>query len=96
LTAVPCMSPGSGAAGTKTVNCSSSGTAVAVPVDLSSGPPFNLTGGGASTITGGTAKNAGITGTSTFTFHGQLLTADAAGHAFTWSESTSTGTINRP
>jgi hypothetical protein len=70
--------------------------ATCVCFDLSHQPPLNFTGRGTGTITGGTGKNAGITGTSKFTFHGQILTADAAGHAFVWSEGTSTERINRP
>jgi hypothetical protein len=64
--------------------------------DVSSGPPFNFTISGTGTITGGTGKNAGATGTSTATAHGQVLTADAAGHAIAWAEGSSTGTVTTP
>jgi hypothetical protein len=71
-------------------------TAATICLDLSSGPPFNFTGSGTNSITGGTGKNAGITGTGTFTFNGQLLVADAAGHGLSWSEGRSNGTITTP
>jgi hypothetical protein len=67
-----------------------------VCIDLSSRPPFNITASGTETITGGTGKNAGATGTSTATTHGQVLTSDAAGHGIGWFEGTSTGTITTP
>src|SRR5579863_2403831 len=67
-----------------------------VCLDLSSGPPFNITASGTETIAGGTGKNAGATGTSTATTHGQVLTSDAAGHGIGWFEGTSTGTITTP
>jgi hypothetical protein len=67
-----------------------------VCIDLSSGPPFNITASGTETITGGTGKNAGATGTSTATTHGQVLTSDAAGHGIGWFEGSSSGTITRP
>jgi hypothetical protein len=62
-------------------------------IDFSSGPPFNLAGSSNGTITGGTGKNAGATGTSTGTFHGQLMTLDPAGHGIAWFEGDSTETI---
>jgi hypothetical protein len=65
-------------------------------VDASSGPPFNFTGSINNTITGGTGKNAGASGTASGTFHGQTLTEDAAGHGFGWFESSSTTTITTP
>jgi hypothetical protein len=55
-------------------------------LDLSSGLPFNLTGNFDQTITGGTGKNAGATGTLSGTYRGQNLTLDAAGHGFGWFE----------
>jgi hypothetical protein len=61
--------------------------------DLSSGPPFNFTSSYRGTITGGTGKNAGASGTITGGDHGQLLTFDAAGHGLSWEESTFTDTI---
>ena len=61
--------------------------------DLSSGPPFNFTSSYKGTITGGTGKNAGASGTLTGGDHGQLLTFDAAGHGLSWAESTFTDTI---
>jgi hypothetical protein len=61
--------------------------------DLSSGPPFNFTSSYKGTITGGTGKNAGASGTVTGGDHGQLLTLDAAGHGLSWEESTFTDTI---
>lgn len=65
-------------------------------LDLSNGPPFNTAGTSTTTITGGTGKNAGATGTSNATFHGQILSTDPAFHGLSWSESTSTGTITTP
>ena len=61
--------------------------------DLSSGPPFNYTGTFENTITGGTGKNAGATGSFSGTFHGQTLTLDAAFHGLGWVEVNSAGTI---
>jgi len=61
--------------------------------DLSSGPPFNFTSRYNGTITGGTGKNAGASGTITGGDHGQLLTFDAAGHGLSWAQSTVTVTI---
>jgi hypothetical protein len=65
-------------------------------LDLSNGPPFNTAGISTTTITGGTGKNAGATGTSKSTFHGQILSADPAFHGLSWFESTSSGTITTP
>jgi len=65
-------------------------------LDLSSGPPFNFTIKNTKTITGGTGKNAGATGTFTISRHGQGLMFDAAGHGFSWFEDTSSGTITTP
>src|SRR5262245_58892432 len=45
-------------------------SAATLCVDLSSGPPFNFTGSSTLTITGGTGKNVGETGTASGTFHG--------------------------
>lgn len=61
--------------------------------DLSSGPPFNFTSSAKATITGGTGKNAGATGTETATGSGQVLTSDPAGHGLSWEESSLTDTI---
>jgi len=65
-------------------------------IDLSSGPPFNITGSGTETIIGGTGKNAGATGRLITTGHGQQLLFDPATHGFGWQEVTISGTINRP
>jgi hypothetical protein len=65
-------------------------------IDLSSAPPFNIIGSGTETITGGTGKNAGATGTLTIDNHGQQLLLDPAIHGFGWQEETFTGTISRP
>ena len=62
-------------------------------VDLSSGPPFDFISSYKATITGGTGKNAGASGTLMGGDHGQLLTFDAAGHGLSWAESTFTETI---
>jgi hypothetical protein len=67
-----------------------------VCLDLSSGPPFNFAGRTTGTITGGTGKNTGATGTITMTGHGQALTSDKAGHGFGWFETSFTGTITTP
>jgi hypothetical protein len=64
--------------------------------DLSSGPPFNFTGTFENTISGGTGKNAGATGSSSGTFHGQTLTLDPAFHGLGWVEVNSEGTITTP
>jgi hypothetical protein len=64
--------------------------------DLSSGPPFNSTAAANGTITGGTGKFSGATGTFTSVAHGQTLVSDPAGHGFTWFEGSSTGTITTP
>jgi len=63
---------------------------------LSSGLPFNFTSSENKTITGGTGKNAGATGTATGATRGQQLTADAALHGLGWVESSATGTITTP
>jgi hypothetical protein len=65
-------------------------------LDLSSGPPFDDTGTFNGTITGGTGKFAGATGTKTGTIHAQQLTLDAAGHGLVAVESSYTGTITLP
>jgi hypothetical protein len=65
-------------------------------IDLSSGPPFNITSSGTETIIGGTGKNAGATGTLTIASHGQEALFDPATHGFGWGEETFTETINRP
>jgi hypothetical protein len=62
-------------------------------LDLSSGPPFNFTASANDTITGGTGANTGATGSATAQVDGQILIDDLAGHAYSWSEGTSTGTI---
>jgi hypothetical protein len=67
-----------------------------VCIDLSSGPPFNFTANFDQTITGGTGKNAGATGTLSGTYHGQTLTSDAALHGFGWFEVKWTETITTP
>ena len=64
--------------------------------DLSSGPPFNVTAAAHGTITGGTGKFSGATGTFTAAAHGQVLVADPAGHGFGWFVGNSTGTITTP
>jgi hypothetical protein len=64
--------------------------------DLSSGPPFNFTGSVNATVTGGTGKNADATGTFSGTFHGQVLSADAAFHGLSWFELNATGTVTTP
>jgi len=55
-----------------------------VCLDLSSGLPSNTTRSANLTITGGTGKFAGASGTINLTFHGQTLLADPAGHGFSW------------
>jgi hypothetical protein len=72
------------------------GTSSTVCLDLSSGPPFNSSISTTQTITGGTGKNAGATGTVTGIGHGQVLTVDAAFHGLSWFVSNSTGTITTP
>jgi hypothetical protein len=64
--------------------------------DLSSGPPFNFTSSLEATVTGGTGKNAGATGTYSASGHGQTLTLDAAFHGFGWFEDNWTGTFTTP
>jgi hypothetical protein len=64
--------------------------------DLSSGPPFNVTTAAEGTITGGTGKFSGATGTFTSVAHGQVLLSDPTGHGFGWFEGSSTGTITTP
>ena len=64
--------------------------------DLSSGPPFNSTAAANGTITGGTGKFSGATGTFTSVAHGQVLLSDPTGHGFGWFEGSSTGTITTP
>jgi hypothetical protein len=64
--------------------------------DLSSGPPFNVTAAAEGTITGGTGKFSGATGTFTAVAHGQVLLSDPTGHGFGWFEGSSTGTITTP
>jgi hypothetical protein len=64
--------------------------------DLSSAPPFNATADAHGTITGGTGKFSGATGTFTTSVHGQTLVSDPAGHGFGWFEGSTTGTITTP
>lgn len=54
-----------------------------VCIDLSTGPPFNLTTSYTAQITGGTGKNA-ATGTETASGRGQSLTSDPASHGIEW------------
>jgi hypothetical protein len=61
-----------------------------------SGPLFNLTASFKETITGGTGKNAGATGTETGTLHGQSFEIDPADNSLAWSEVSFTGTITTP
>ena len=79
--------------GDLTFSTTSSGTDC---LDLSIGPPFNFAGAVTNTITGGTGKNTGATGTANVTFHGQLLSADPVGNGLAWSVANSTGTITTP
>jgi hypothetical protein len=65
-------------------------------LDLSSAPPFNGTADAHGTITGGTGKFSGATGTFTTAVHGQTLVSDPAGHSFGGFEGSSTGTITTP
>ena len=65
-------------------------------LDLSGAGPFNFAGSGNATITGGTGKNAGVTGVETFTYHGQQFSLDPAGNGLSWVESSFTGTITTP
>jgi hypothetical protein len=58
--------------------------------------PNNFTLSETQTITGGTGKNAGATGTRTRSGHGQALQSDVAGHGFSWYEDTFTETITTP
>ena len=65
-------------------------------IDLSSGSPFNFTLTNNETITGGTGKYAGATGTRTYAGNGQALTSDAAGNGLGWFALTFTETITTP
>ena len=58
--------------------------------------PFNLTATLTETITGGTGKNAGASGTRTGLLKGQALSTDAAGKGFVWFEYNFTETITTP
>ena len=64
--------------------------------DLSSGPPFNVTGAANGTVTGGTGKISGATGTFNAASHGQILVSDPASHGFGWFVGSSTGTVTTP
>lgn len=64
--------------------------------DLSSGPPFNVTAAAHGTITGGTGKFSGATGTFTAAARGQVLVSDPAGHGFGWFAASSIGTVTTP
>jgi hypothetical protein len=58
--------------------------------------PFNFSGSADVTITGGTGKLAGVTGTLTDTFSGQEMSSDSQGHGFSWFTESFTGTETRP
>jgi hypothetical protein len=53
-------------------------------------------GSATGSITGGTGKFAGVTGTFTESFQGQTLSSDPQGHAFGWIKAKLTGTVMEP
>jgi hypothetical protein len=65
-------------------------------IDVSHGLPFNFAGSATDTITGGSGKYAGATGTAKERFSGQVLTNDFNGHGFAWFQDSIKGTIITP
>jgi hypothetical protein len=62
-------------------------------VDFSTG---NHAGSASGSITGGSGKFAGVTGTFTESFNGKTLSSDSQGHAFGWFQAELTGTVAKP
>ncbi len=65
-------------------------------INVSGAPPWNFEGQEAWTITGGTGKVNGASGSFSETFQGQILQNDPAGHGLAWSNGSGTGTITVP
>jgi hypothetical protein len=62
-------------------------------VDFSTG---NHAGSASGSITGGSGKFAGATGTFTESFNGKTLSSDPQGHAFGWFQAELMGTMVKP
>jgi hypothetical protein len=56
----------------------------------------NHAGSASGSITGGSGKFAGATGTFTESFNGKTLSSDPQGHGFGWFQAELTGTVTRP
>ena len=56
----------------------------------------NHAGSASGTITGGSGKFAGVTGTFTESFSGKTLSSDPQGHSFGWFQAELTGTVIKP
>jgi hypothetical protein len=62
-------------------------------IDFSTG---NFAGSDSGSLTGGSGKFAGVTGTFTTSFNGQTLSSDPQGHSFGWFQATLKGTMIKP
>jgi hypothetical protein len=56
----------------------------------------NHAGSASGSITGGSGKFAGVTGTFTESFNGKTLSSDPQGHSFGWFQAQLTGTVTGP
>ena len=56
----------------------------------------NHAGSASGSITGGSGKFAGVTGTFTESFSGKTLSSDPQGHSFGWFQAQLTGTVTGP
>ena len=56
----------------------------------------NHAGSATGSITGGSGKFAGVTGTFTESFNGKTLSSDPQGHSFGWFQAQLTGTVTGP
>ena len=65
-------------------------------INVNGALPWNFAGQEVWTITGGTGKVSGISGSFTSTFTGQVLQNDPAGHGMSWFASSNTGNAAVP
>jgi hypothetical protein len=64
--------------------------------DFDSGLPEEFQGTATFQITGGNGRFAGASGTSSETFHGEIMRADPAGHSFSWAKGHGSSRITLP